>query len=131
MGDDMGALSRGMAAAFLSMFIASGSAKAAVLFEFEEISGNVVGSLSGSLNLVGASQLPTCFGCSNPAHIMPSIGFVQTQSFNATTVLIYTLSGPTSFGPGPANYPDASTASDLLYVAGRVGSVILFPPCVI
>lgn len=85
------------ATGILCCFLIAGSAQAAVLFSFEETGGDVVGTLSGSLDLEGA----TPFGPSPiPLDVIrPNAGFVSVSGGAGAR---YAILGPAIFGTGSA-----------------------------
>lgn len=80
-----------LAAGALALSLSAGAAQSAVLFAFEETGGNVVGTLSGSLDLTGASYLRTA---SVGSGIVSSRGEVAIEG----NVYMYAATGPAPFG---------------------------------
>ena len=100
--------------------------QAATVLSIKEVGGDVVGTLSGSFDLVGADTAPNLTG-SNGAFILPSIlgPRISTQFFtSADSLRGYTITGPTSFGTGPATVPTSTTAS-ILYLLGDLDRIAL------
>lgn len=97
-----------LAAFGLSLALAAADASAAVLFDFEEGGGDVVGRLSGSLDLTGAVPLgPGSPSLGDPG-LVPLIGGL----YNGNAVGDwYLISGPTYFGPGGPAAASSSTGS--------------------
>ena len=55
------------------------TARSAALLQFEEVGGDVVGSLSGSLNVTGLPQA-SCI-CTFTAFVRPALGFCNYKRF--------------------------------------------------
>ena len=103
-----------MTIAFLSAQPVS-TARSAALLQFEEVGGDVVGSLSGSLNVTGLPQA-SCL-CTFPAFLTPALGFVITSSFSDLERQ-YPVTGPSSVGPGTIPELASSTTASLVDLDG-------------
>jgi hypothetical protein len=87
-----------LAASVLSFSLMATESPAAVLFAFEETGGNVVGTLSGSLNLIGNAPWGQFGGVSQ---VVPSSGFLGSSlSPISANTDAYTATGPQGFGSG-------------------------------
>jgi hypothetical protein len=91
-----------LAACGLSLSLVAAEASAAVGFSFEETGGNVVGTLSGSLDLSGAKLFDT-FSAAQGA-ILPRFGLVTFTGAGVT----YEASGPGDFGQGLSEFTMSS-----------------------
>jgi PEP-CTERM motif len=97
-------------------------AKSAVVISFEEVSGNVVGLLSGSVDLTGAASDGVGTASATAAFVFPSLGAVDTQAFtDGVSLTLYQLSGPTTFGPGGISTANSSSAPLLDVVGAHTG----------
>jgi hypothetical protein len=83
-------------------------ASASVLWSFQEIGGNVVGTLSGSLDITDADLLgqPTSGG----SLIYPLVGGIFAANLSSPLDQ-YSIAGPSGFGGGLTTYPDSITGS--------------------
>jgi hypothetical protein len=106
-------------AALSAVVFGASAAPAAVLFAFEEVGGNVVGTLSGSLDLTGLFFTNTQFLGSGitPISAVAAIdgGGAQVSAFSG-------ISGPSSFGSGGLALGDSSSGS-AFRIDGSLGEV--------
>jgi hypothetical protein len=84
----------------LTALAGAGSARATAIFTFSQVGSNVVGTLSGSLNLTGA-----VFDGTTPSYnprMDPILGYVNATPAAAPglSANVYEASGPNSFGTG-------------------------------
>jgi len=90
-----------VAAAFIAIVAVSPTrAPAAATFNFAPINGDIVGTLSGSLDFTGAQHFST--PSYNP-RVYPKGGYVNAtpgNSSNGITADIYSTTGPDTFGDG-------------------------------
>ena len=93
----------------LAFALATGSASASVLFSFDESGGNVVGTLSGSLDLTGATSSATSVSSSN--EIWPFRAIVVSGIASASSLDGYTVTGPYAFGSNLITLASSSTGS--------------------
>jgi hypothetical protein len=91
------------------------TARSAALLQFEEVGGDVVGSLSGSLNVTGLPQA-SCI-CTFTAFVRPALGFVITSPFSDLERQ-YPVTGPSSVGPGTIPEVASSTTASLVDLDG-------------
>lgn len=101
-----------IAAGALCLSLAAAGAQAAVLWSFEETGDDVVGTLSGSLDLTGAEFL----GSESVAgsSIGPGIGWVVSMPGIYTSFATYTVSGPPDFGSGVTTADGVSVGDPFL-----------------
>jgi len=110
--------------AFLSLFAitATQPASASLVFSFVESGGNVIGTLSGTLNLAGMSAIGS--GTNNPNGIIPDLAIISSWagSFDA-----YAVVGPTSFGTGSSYaYINATSQTGSTFILeGAFGEAML------
>ena len=93
----------------IALFAVAGSASASVMFVFTQSGGNVVGTLSGSLDVTGLSFSNSTDGTSA---IIPFGAVIQSGPNSApTSVAANAFTGPQSFGPGGGTLATSSTGS--------------------
>jgi hypothetical protein len=115
---------RALIASFVAicLFISAESARADVLWLFGQTGGHVVGTLSGSLDLTGAS--PSGGGALVGAAIFPSGGTI-TNSFGSLDN--YRGFGPASFGSGTNTFA-ASVMGSVFGFDGDLSQTDIFLP---
>jgi hypothetical protein len=100
----------------LSLSLMVTDAPAAVEFVFEEAGGNVVGTLSGSLDLTGAT--PVGDFSSDKGAVLPRFGILSLPGDGLT----YAASGPGDFGQGfPIEIASSASGSSFLAQGNLVG----------
>lgn len=92
----------------LSLALAATDASAAVLFSFVESGGDVVGTLSGSLDLGGAVLLDPAQPSLGDPGLIPAIGGLYNGNAAGDW---YLISGPADFGLGGPAPASSSTGS--------------------
>jgi hypothetical protein len=86
------------------------TASAAMVYSFVEQGGDVVGTLSGDLDLTGLNDIT---GSSGAALIRPSTGYLLSYS-SFSTSKAFLVSGPDSFGSGGPTFASATTGTRVL-----------------
>jgi hypothetical protein len=110
-----------LVAGALCLSLMAGGAQAAVLFAFEETGGNVVGTLSGELDLAGAASLGTAFLADVPGLLFPpEAGLVLSPAGSGEISETYAIDAPGSFGGGPVSIA-TSAAGSLFTLVGAFG----------
>ncbi len=111
-------------AAALGVAMCAGAANAAAVFAFTETGGDVVGQLSGSLDLTGAtSTVPT--GLSGNDFIVPSDAFIVATDDPSQDSEGYRIVGPSAFGSG--GQTNGSYSGDNILLAGVSQTLYLSP----
>jgi PEP-CTERM motif-containing protein len=101
--------------------MAAGHAQAGAVIDIEQVGPDVVATGSGSLNLTGASFLYPGFSFGG---VEPDLADITVGSPSFATVDIYSVTGPSSFGPG--GVAGASSGSgDLFGVVGSNGWLVV------
>ncbi|WP_137181340.1 hypothetical protein [Roseomonas sp. AR75] len=121
---------RGLRAAMMAAVLAAaggmwaGKADAAATFTFVEQGGNVVGTLSGSLDLPATSPIG---GLTSGALIFPSLAVIVSAEAAGTATNGYDVLGPDAFGPGVTNTIADSRSGLVLHLfGGLVGGGLLW-----
>lgn len=120
---------RGWRAALMAAAMASGGlwasrADAAATFTFVEQGGDVVGSLSGSLDIAGLSSVSDSFG---GASIDAGLAFLRSAPAAAVAMLGYDVAGPLFLGPGGGDVAASARAGLALNLfGGLIGGGLLF-----
>ena len=94
---------------FLGFALAGGSASASVLFAFDESGGDVVGTLSGSLDLTGTT--PGTYSPLSSNEVWPLNAIIESGVASGSTLDSYTVIGPAGFGLNQNTLASASTGS--------------------
>jgi hypothetical protein len=113
-----------MAAALGAGTAWAGRADAAATFTFVEQGGNVVGTLSGSLDITGLSSIGDSV---DGASVDSGLAFLRSAPAAATGMLGYDVAGPLFFGPGGGNVAaSARSGLALNLFGGLIGGGLLF-----
>ena len=99
------------------MLFAAGSARATLMINASEVGGDVVFTLSGSVDL---NSLESTTGGANATAINPSAGIVSISTPTGGSVVfqfLQNLSGPSNFGPGGANLASSSAGDPFFFAA--------------
>lgn len=104
-----------LVAGALSFLVCATSAQAAAVMSFQQVGADVVGTLSGSLDLSGMTASPGY--TSNSFGVNPQDGLFGTGAVgSAQTGYLDQISGPVSFGSGGA--AGSSTSGDAVFLWG-------------
>ena len=95
--------------------LGNASARAALIMSYEEAGSDVVGTLSGSLDLTGMSG--SCCSFTPVANVAPLFGTFGTGPENALVITFFDpfASGPSSFGPGGQTGATSSSGSPFFF----------------
>lgn len=103
-------------AGLFSFLVCATSAQAALLFSFQEVGSNVVGTMSGSLDLTGMTSAGLSFS-SGSIGVVPDIALLGIGAPGMHDGYLDQIIGPASFGAGGATFADSSTG-DAVFLSG-------------
>lgn len=111
----------------LSAALIAAPAQAGVLFAFEEVNGDVVGTLSGSLDVSGVSDTGV-FDRFLGEGIAPNLAQVASSGGVTAFVDTFAVMGPASLGSGGPTFASVSSGDAFLLSGGFTDGIVLALP---
>jgi len=109
---------KSLAAGAFSLLVCVSSVQAAATMSFQQVGAEVVGTLSGSLDLTGMTKSPG-YVSQGDGFVLPEFGYFSTGAkLSLQDGYFDQMSGPSSWGPGVGGTLADISSGDAVYFAG-------------